>query len=168
MSKSEPDHVSAPMLLIIQIVVSMLLSGVFILAVVAYVVRMRDPAPLAPNPPLVSYMALGFAPIMLAVRAVLVPIVARAGRKKLLASAPVTVKQLMEQFSARTIMGSALLESSAFFLLVAYLVEGQPWTLGGGLTMAGLLAALQFPTRARVEAAIAADRQAIEDERVAT
>jgi hypothetical protein len=31
--------------------------------------------------------------------------------------------------------------------------------------MAGLLAVLQFPTRQRVEAAIEADRRAIEDER---
>jgi hypothetical protein len=168
MSKSEPDDVPAPMLLSIQIVVATLLSGVLIFAAIAYVVRMRDPAKVATNPPRVSFMALGFAPIMLAVRAVLVPIVAKAGRKKLLSSTPVTVKQLMEQFSARTIMGSALLEDSAFFLLLAYLVEGQPWTLGGGLVMAGLIGVQQFPTRSRVEAALAADRQAIEDTKAAS
>jgi hypothetical protein len=165
MSDPEPDGLPAPILRRLQFVVGALVMGVVSFAVVVMAIRMGGPPFNAPDVPVVSFMAVGFAAMMLVARAALVPAVAKAGRKKLLTMSPVTIKQLMEQYTARRIIGSTLLEGSAFFLLVTYLIEGRPWTLGGGLVMAGLLAVLQFPTRPRVEAAITADRQAIEDER---
>src|ERR1700722_3246141 len=146
MGDPEQDEIPAPVLRSIQIVLGTLVLGVIFLAVIASVIRMRDPAPLAPNPPLISYIAMGMVPLILIVRALVVPVFAKAGRRKLLAASPVTTKQLVEQFTARTIVGSALLEGSAFLLLVAYLVEGQSWTLIGAVAMAGLLVD-RFPTR---------------------
>jgi hypothetical protein len=165
MSEPESDGVTVPMLRNIQIVVAALITGVVVFAVIAIVIRSQNPAPMVQQVPLVSYTAIGFAPLLLLARVVIVPLIAKAGRKRLLASPNLTTQLLMEQYFARAIVGSALLEGAAFFLLVAYLTEGQPWTLAGGLVMAGLLAVMQFPTRQRVEAAIEADRRAIEDER---
>ncbi|HEX4592127.1 MAG TPA: hypothetical protein VH120_19495 [Gemmataceae bacterium] len=104
---------------------------------------------------------------MLVARTVIVPRIATARRRILPNNPAVTIQQLMTMFATRTIVGAALIEGAAFFLLVAYLAEGQPWTWVGGMVMGVLLAALQAPTRARAEAAFAADRQAIEDQRAA-
>ena len=59
----------------------------------------------------------------------ILPAFSRAGRQKLATSETVSDKQLISLFTVRTIVGSALLEGSAFFLIVAYIIEGQPWTL---------------------------------------
>src|SRR5262245_61028014 len=41
-------------------------------------------------------------------------------------------------FNNRTIVGAALLEGAAFMFFIAYLLEGQWWTLAGGLAMVAL------------------------------
>jgi hypothetical protein len=54
------------------------------------------------------------------------------------------------------LLSIAPLEGATFALLIAYLMEGQPWTLIlAALTLAGIV--VQFPTRERVEAWV--DRQ---------
>jgi hypothetical protein len=165
-SNSEPDVVPQALVRNLQVVVGALVGGVLIAAVIFFVVRSQGPAPMANQLPLISFLAVGFAAMMIALRLVMIPVLAKAGRAKLMPNSDVSTGQVFGLFASRTIMGAALLEGSAFFFLVAYLVEGQPWALGGGLIMAGLIAVLQFPTRTSVENAIAADRQASEDERV--
>jgi hypothetical protein len=165
MGEPESDGVTTPMVRSLQIVVATLIAGVVVFAVLAVYIRSQNPAPMARPVPFISYLAIGFTTFMMLARILAVPVIARLSRKRLLAGPPPSTRQVMEHFSARTIFGSALLEAAAFFMLLAYLTEGQPWTLAGGLAMAGLLAVMQFPTRPRVEAAIEADRRAIEDER---
>jgi hypothetical protein len=57
----------------------------------------------------------------------------------------------MGVYQTATIVGAALLEGAAFFLLVAYFVEGTSWTLPAALAVWLLLAWLHFPTRSSVE-----------------
>jgi hypothetical protein len=165
MGEPESDGVTTPMVRNIQIVVAALITGVVVFAVLAVYIRSQNPAPMAQPVPRISYLAIGFTIFMLLARTLAVPVIANLSRKRLLAGPSPSTRQLMEHYSARTIFGSALLEGAAFFMLLAYLTEGLPWTLAGGLVMAGLLAVMQFPTRPRVEAAIEADRRAVEDER---
>jgi hypothetical protein len=166
MNKPESEGVPASAVQTLQIVISALVLGTLTFAVIACVLREQKPIFVAGSLPVVSLAALVFAAVMLVVRAAVIPAIRKAGRKKLLAAPSVTTKDLTAQYMARTITGAALLEGGAFFLLMAYLVEGVPLTLACGLVMGGLIAVLQFPTRRRVEAAIAADRQAIENDRV--
>jgi hypothetical protein len=166
MNDPDLDVVPPHMLRTLRIIVGALVASVLIAAAIFFVVRSQNPAPMANQVPIISCLAVGFAAMMFAVRAVMIPVVSKAGRQKLLANSDVTTTKLMELHISRTIVGAALLEGPAFFLLVAYLTEGQPWTLAAALVMAGLIAVLHFPTRFRVENAIAADRQAIRDEGV--
>jgi hypothetical protein len=165
MNEPEVDDVPPGMLRSLQIIVGALVASIFFFAVVAVVVRSKEGGPPAIDPPVISYLAIAFAAMTLGMRAVMIPAIAKVGRKPLLTEPYVATRQLMGLLTNRTIIGSALLEGAAFFLLVAYLVEGQLWTWAGGLVMGGVLAVLQFPTAARIGAAVDAERQAIADER---
>ncbi len=165
MNPSAPDDVPPPMLRTLQIVVGALTTGIVSFSLIAAILRSRNQQPGVDGAPVLSYVALGAGVVILCARAIVIPIVAKAGRKLLLNDPAVSTTKLMAQFTTRTIVGAAILEGAGFLFLTAYLTEGQPWALAGGLMMAGLLAVLQFPTRPRVEAAIEAERRAIEDER---
>ena len=167
MTEPEPDDIPAPMLRSLQVVVCAMVVGVFAFAIVLAVVRSQRGKQAIDNGLLLSYQASGAAALVLILRPVVLRVMTATGRKRLAAQRPVTAAQLMQLMTNRTIVGAALLEGAAFYLLVAYLVEGHPWALGEGLAVGGLLAALQFPTRARAETALAADREAIEGEQAA-
>jgi hypothetical protein len=166
MTQAESDSVSEAMLRTMQIIIGALVGGVVAFSAVALIVhgqqRLEPPADSMPQ---VSFVAVGFALAILAARALVVPAIAKSARNKLASQSDVTTKQLVERFMLRTIIGAALLEGSALFFLVTFMIEGQWWTLAGGLVMAVLLALLQFPTRLHVETAVAADRHAIPEAR---
>ena len=115
MSESTEDSLPTAMVRSLQIVIGVLILGVVTLAVIAAIIRSQGPPANVPPVPMVSYIAVGFAVVMVINRFVLIPAIAKSGRKKLLAAPIVTTKQLMEQYMSRTIVGAALLEGSAFF-----------------------------------------------------
>jgi hypothetical protein len=164
MNESKPDEFPTQMLRSLQIVIGALAAGVFAFAVVATVARSNGKGRV-PDSPMMSYLAIGAAALALVMRVVVPRVMTKAGRKRLANERPVLSVRLMQLHMNRTIAGAAMFEGAAFFLLTAYLAEGEPWALAGGLAVGGLMAVLQFPTLPRVEAALAADRQAIEDER---
>ena len=57
--------------------------------------------------------------------------------------------KLFGVYQTKTIIGAAMIEGAAFLNLVAYLLEGNPITLGLGLGLAVVIAAL-FPSPSRV------------------
>jgi hypothetical protein len=111
---------------------------------------------------MVSYMAAGTAVLVLIVHFVVMAALATAAQMKLRDALAVSTRQLMELYGGRMIIGSALLEGKAFFFLVAFMTDGKPWALAGGLAFAALIAVLHFPTLQRVEAWIATMREALE------
>jgi hypothetical protein len=153
----EPEPFAAR-LRVMRIVHGALCLGVVIFAVVVVLARM-DVVPLGgaaqllpPAVPLVSYIGVAFAGIIFAVFLILPGILESAWRKQVgrPGSDGGAPDQWWALYQTRLIMRSALLEGAAFFQLIAYLIEGQPWSLGVGL---GLLVVLltQFPTRGGVE-----------------
>jgi hypothetical protein len=66
-------------------------------------------------------------------------------------------------YQVSLILGAALLEGAAFFALVAYLLEGNPWSLAAaGLLVLGLL--LKIPTRSRLQNWVEGQRDRLRQE----
>src|SRR3954466_7959117 len=99
MNVPEAEGVPTPMLRSLQIVVGALLMGVLVFAVVAPIARGNNAPQVQPDTPFLSYVAVGFAITIMLVRAVVIPILAKAHRKKLIGSPEITAKQLMEGYS---------------------------------------------------------------------
>ncbi|MBN1589842.1 MAG: hypothetical protein JW888_10040 [Pirellulales bacterium] len=74
------------------------------------------------------------------------------------------VSMLVPVFQTRLIIGAALFEGTAFFLLIAYMVEGSIIALVAALAVAvGIL--LQFPTRSGVAGWIEQQTEAVRNQR---
>jgi hypothetical protein len=69
-------------------------------------------------------------------------------------------------YQTRLIVGSALLEGPASAWLVAYFIEGTPWSLLAAAALLGLLAS-KFPTRLGLENWIEDQRELLQRERSA-
>jgi hypothetical protein len=160
------DEVPAGRLLTMRIIVCALVMGVLAFAGVAAFVRSQGAMPPTPDVPLVSYIAAGYGALMLLAWSVVPPAIVTGARRKLLAETAVTTGRLLDLFHTRLIVGAALLEGAAFFFLIAYMLEGLPWALAGGLFFAALLAMLYFPTREGVEGWVAEQREALAQERL--
>jgi hypothetical protein len=152
----------------LQIVIVALVFGILAFAGVVGMLYAQGSVPSARGLDVISYAAVGFAALQLVVRQVLMRAMDAGARMKLLRTpAEATTMPLIDAYAARTIIGAALLEGAAFFFLVAFLLDGQPWTLGGGLLFAVLLAVLHHPTRDRVEHWVTAQQHRLAEERLA-
>jgi hypothetical protein len=167
MSRPEDNGVSEQQLRALRIVIVAQMAGSLFFAGIDIVLWAQGMVPFVPNNvPMVSYVAVGFAIVILSARFVLMRVTDAAARKQLLAAPKVTTKQVVDRYGGRMMTGAALLNGGAFFFLIAYLLEGQPWTLAGGLAFALLIGLVHFPTRQRVEDWVAATRAAVEQERL--
>jgi hypothetical protein len=147
-----------------QIIVGAMLAGVLSFATIAAVVRSQNPLRPPPDLPILSFVAVGFGVLTLLGRMALLQTVTTAARHRWRAETDIPVCQWLNLFQTRTVIGAALLEGAAFLFLVAYLVEGLPWALAGGLAFGALLALLQFPTRAAVERWVEAQQETFQNE----
>ena len=150
----------------LQIIIAALIGGILIFAGIDVVLYTRGMVPTAPGSDVIAYVAAGYAVAVLGAWQVVMRTMAAAARRKLLAAPEVTTQLVIALHAGRMIIGAALWEGIAFFLLVAYFITGQPWTFAGGLVCAALVALLHFPTRPRVEDWVAATREAAEQERL--
>jgi hypothetical protein len=162
MSPFSSEEFARGVIRIVQIIVAALAMGMICFAAVAIFQRI-------PNPPqqdaLIAYLAAGFAPMMLFVRAIVGTSTVNRSRKNIAAgirplNPPAAGSQLPANFTGgdqflfvfqqKTIIESALVEGAAFFNLIAFLTEGQWWSLAvAGVLLAVLL--VPFPTYDRVE-----------------
>jgi hypothetical protein len=149
-----------------RITIGALAAGALLFAVVDIVLWSQGRVPTVPGMEVISYLAAGYAALMLVGRSVVMRAASAVARKRLLALPEVTTQKVLEVYGGRTITGAAFLEGAAFFFLMAFLIDGQWWTLAGGLAFAALLAVLHFPTRERVDAWADEQRQALEQEKL--
>ena len=146
----------------LQIIVGALTAGCLFFLAITLVVPMPG-GPANGQVPLVTYVALAFAASALVLRVVVPNLIVSAGLRRIAPgdrgspsrssdgrenASPdeaELVRTLFGLLQTRTIVAGALLEGSAFFLLVAYLVERSPLALGAALALIiGL--ALHIPT----------------------
>jgi hypothetical protein len=162
---------------IMRILVIALAMGILTFLVVAIVVRQQDPNQPVPDPPIFTLTGLGFAGLQLILQAVIPGLVATRLRRQLAAgnwprlqmSAPVPmddVGKLCMLYQTRLIVGAALVEGAAFFLLIAYLLEGQIVALAAAAVMLALVL-VRFPTQAGLESWLSDQQEQLRQERMA-
>jgi hypothetical protein len=132
---------------------ALILGAVMALAILTLVRSLNPPPP--PDSPLISYMALGFALVGVAVSFVVPNVVAAGGRRRL-ASGPAAKEALHETgawyplYQTCMLLRFSQLEGVTFFLIVAWLLEGWEVTLIAAAVLIALMLLL-FPTAERVE-----------------
>jgi len=147
----------------LRIVVGALIAGCLGLAGVAIVLRGQGIFGPGPALSVISLIAVVQALATLAIRPIVLSQMLRGARQRLLASDSDSDAAWMQVLTTRTIVGAALLEGSAFFFFIAYLLEGEWWALASGSLMAALLAVWHFPVKAKIERWIDEQREALQN-----
>jgi hypothetical protein len=163
-----------------QIIVAALVLGLVMFLVIAAYLRATGQFQGVPAFPILTYVAIPLGLGVLAAYAVVPNLVAASGRRRIAdgtwnpvsneygspVSAPASDRgKLLQVYGVRLIIGVALWEAVAFFLIIAYLVEGSPWLLAGAIICAAVLAA-HFPTRGRVEQWLENQKMLLDNDRM--
>jgi hypothetical protein len=160
-----------------RIIVIALAMGILTFLVVAVVIRLQNPNQPVPDPPIITLTALGFAGLQLVLQAVVPNRMAAGVRRRIAAgqwpppgmraSVPADdVGKLCILYQVRLILGAALAEGAAFFLLIAYLMEGQIISLAAAGVMLALVLA-RFPIRSGLEGWLSDQQEQLRQERMA-
>jgi hypothetical protein len=167
MSMADEPTFLAPRIRVLQILVPALVMGVLTALIIFCSLRAQGNMPPAPPTPLISYVAVAFAVVILMPFAIVPQIVVNTGRKRLAqygGGNESLVSSLFMTYQTKTIIACALLEGVAFFQAIAYFLEGQQISLILAIAfMAGI--ALHFPTRAGVERWIERQTELIEQQK---
>jgi hypothetical protein len=150
----------------LQIIVVAMTVGVTAFLFVALAVV--GPPGKGPSPPVVTYLAIAMAAVMLATRAIAPGIFVAYARRSIaagtwkgyggampavsaeLAGPDSDVAKLGQVFTGRTIVAAAMIEGAAMFSVVAFLVEHSVLSLGLAIVLLAVLTA-HVPTRARAQ-----------------
>ena len=125
-----------------QIIASALMLGVMTFGVIAAVVGGKAPA----AAPIVAYLAVAFAAQVIALRFFIPGLIVKSQLKTLQNDgAGLALERLYGLFQTRMIIGMALLDGAALFNLIAYIIDGQWFSLAtAGFLL--LLMGMMFPT----------------------
>ena len=174
---------------VLQVIVGAMTAGAaFFLAIVLTIGPMVKPPP-APLPPtLFTLIAAAFVGVGLIARAVVLGSVIAKGRREIVAGAhapadprrrmnlpPSDVadkpldpcrdeKRLLLVFQGKTIVSVAMFEGWGFFATIAYMIEGNPLSLGLAVVLM-LCVAAHFPTRSRTIAWVERQMEIVEHEK---
>jgi hypothetical protein len=156
-------------LLTMQIIAGALIQGVIIFLIVVVFL------PVPPNRLAVlnSYIGLGFALLAMMMSLVVPNIIMASTKKALVKGRPIDLPQQFGEVSSlgflaplaglyqtKMIIAMALLEGAAFFNLVSYMMERQPFTLAvAGMLLLALV--MNFPTRRGLEKWLAEETKSI-------
>jgi hypothetical protein len=153
------DDLMSARVRVMQVVVGALLFGVAFFALIAVSIRQQQNNP-PPAVPMISYMAIGFAVAVFAARLFVLPMVQAAAQKNPALQAGTDLNRWLTLYLTRMVVGAALFEAAAFLSLMAYMIEGTPWTFVLAALLWFAMAWLHFPTRERVAAWIAEQQDA--------
>jgi hypothetical protein len=159
----EPESESAidRGILRLRIIVGVLIAGCLGLAGMSIVLRGQGIFGPGPALPIISLIAVVQALATLAIRPIVLSQMLRGARQRLAMNDSDSDANWMQVLTTHTIVGAALLEGSAFFFFIAYLVEGEWWALAGGLLMVALLAVWHFPVKTKIERWIEEQREVV-------
>ncbi|HYT93235.1 MAG TPA: hypothetical protein VEL76_31240 [Gemmataceae bacterium] len=174
MSMPDSDAFLLPRLRVMRIVVLALVLGVVAFLVLALIIRAQGGLA-APPTPFLTYLALGFGGLQIGVSLLFPRFVVTQSRRQLArgqypataeasAQAPDDLTSLCNVFQTQLIIAAALLEGAAFFLLIAYLQEGEVAALGGVAVLLALLL-VKFPTRPALESWLTEQQELLNQER---
>jgi hypothetical protein len=159
----EPESESAidRGILRLRIIVGVLIAGCLGLAGMSIVLRGQGIFGPGPALPIISLIAVVQALATLAIRPIVLSQMLRGARQRLAMNDSDSDANWMQVLTTHTIVGAALLEGSAFFFFIAYLVEGEWWALAGGLLMVAFLAVWHFPVKTKIERWIEEQREVV-------
>jgi hypothetical protein len=141
--QTDPQSI-APRVRVMQIIVVALAMGCF--TALAAMFSLRDANAAKPDPPVLTYLGLAFCASVVVARLIVPRAIVSAVRARLAEQQRTdSVEPLLGAFQSRMIVAAALLEGGAFFMAVAYLLEGHALALGVGAALA-LAVAAHFPT----------------------
>ena len=133
-----------------KIITVALIAGVVIFLGIATFIK-SDPDPDA-GMPMLTYMATGFALINLSVRAVMLTVIPKNQiqlQRQHITDSDEGRKRLANIYRIRMIIGMALCEGSAFFAIIAWMMESNELALGvTGFLVTVMI--MSFPFRQRV------------------
>jgi membrane-bound acyltransferase YfiQ involved in biofilm formation len=130
-----------------QIITAAMMVGVTVFGIVAAVMAAKGP----PKAPMLAYVGVLMAVQIVALRFFIPGLFLKTQLKSVKHSeAELVSERLPNLYLTQLIIGLALLEGSAFFNLVAYLMEGQWFSLGIAGAMLALMA-MMFPTTNKFE-----------------
>lgn len=152
-----------------------IIAGALIQGVVVFLVVVMFFLPVPPNRLAVlnSYIALGFALVAMVMSLVVPNIIVASTKKSLVKGRPIDLpKQFGEVsnlgflaplaglYQTKMIIAMALLEGAAFYNLISYMMERQPFTLAVvGMLLLALV--MNFPTRRGLEKWLAEETKSI-------
>lgn len=161
----------------LQVIVGTMAAGTLAFAGLVAALRAAGRGP-PPEGPMLTWLATGLAVITVLMWQLLPSVVAARGRRQIAAGelppprggwlaelAESEDGRLLLLYQTCTMLGAAALEGAALFACVAYLVEAATPALVLGLVLTGLLLLAEFPTRARAERWVAAQRRLLAEER---
>jgi hypothetical protein len=159
---SNASEVPVGMLRVMRIIHASLCLGLIVFLIVVLAVRGSGTMAPPPEVPIISYIAVAFAVIQGAASFLLPLLLEVVWRKQAAQSgAPAKTNSFWWiYYQTRMIMRAALLEGAGFFLAIAYLVEGQAFTIAAAVILLGLLLLLR-PTRDSVDQWVQVQRDAV-------
>lgn len=145
-----------------------LITGPVIFMVIVVLLRTRPMWPARSiTAPFLTYAALGFGAVQLVLQAVLPNRQAAQGCREIGRGARFepyldAVPSLWSVYQRRLLLGMGLLEGPVFFLMLAYLLEGEvSGFVVAGLFLVGIIA--WFPTRGRVDSWVEQQRERLQE-----
>jgi hypothetical protein len=162
---------------VMQIIVFALTTGpLFFLAIVCFLVR-GDLRSAFDGMPILTLVGLVMAGSLVVVRAIVQQAFTSNARREIMRQNPGTAGgkpsaesadrvtgQLLGLYQTRMIIGSAMFEGAAFFLLVTHMIERSPWSLAVAVVLIVGVAS-HFPTVGRVGRWIDQQQALLEEER---
>src|SRR5262249_25855011 len=151
MSIPDDDLVSSQRVRVMQIILSALVGGCLIFMMIAVITRQGGGRNAAWQDPIMTYIALAFAVIVLVSSFVLSQLMASQGRRRIIeftknlpeaGSASDETNALFALYQTRMMVTAAPREGGAFFLLIAFLIEGSLWSLLGAGVMVAVLVSM--------------------------
>lgn len=174
MSIPDDDLVWRQRVRIMQIILLALVGGCLIFMMIAVIIRLHGGMNAAWQDPIMTYIALLFAVIVLVNSFVLCKLMTSNGRLRIIKSTksiPGTdtvhdeTSDLYALYQTRMIVTAAPREGGTFFLLIAYMLEGNSWSLIGAVVMVAVLASM-FPTFTRVDRWVQEQKELLQQERM--
>jgi hypothetical protein len=174
MSSPIDDTVFRQRVRVMQIILLALVGGCLIFMIIAVIIRQGGGMNPLARDPIITYIALAFGVIVLVNSFILSKVMTSKGRLRIIESPktdPATgtihdeTTDLYDLYQTRMIVTAAPREGGAFFLLIAYLIEGNIWSLlGAGLMVIILLA--MFPTVTTVNRWVEEQQELLQQERM--
>jgi hypothetical protein len=175
MNDEDMQNALATRLMTMRIIFFALMNAIVVFLAIALYLRASGQGQAAPDPPLLTYLAVALGGLLFVAHVVVPRAIAAASMRRIARGQAITkrpadsdlggeVGQLVVVYQQRLIVSAALLEAPAILALIAYIVEGLwPALLVVGISLLAL--ATRFPTMYGLQTWLEESQERIASER---